>query len=89
MKHIMGIIVLTFAIAISGMAQTKAPSYSYAMVNGKLVKSVGTSSKSKSPDKVYAIMGADTIFQGSKGGLYYYTISKKTGLRYKKYIPVK
>jgi hypothetical protein len=89
MKTTLSIIVLTFALAISGMSQTKPQPYTYAMVNGKIEKVYGTSKAAKTPDKIITIIGRDTIRQGAKGGLYYYAISSKTGLRYKKYIATK
>ena len=74
------IMMLVAAIAFVAIVNAQ----SYEMKNGKVVLKT-QSTKTKTPDKVYQIIGKDTIFQGAKGGLYYWKMSK-AGKRIKTYL---
>lgn len=59
----------------------------YKVDNGKVVSVLAkTDTVSKKKDKVFQVVDGITFYQGSKGGIYYYRTSKKTGKPYKYYV---
>lgn len=40
----------------------------------------------KKADKVHSVVNGITFYQGSKGGVYFWKVSKKTGKKYKVYM---
>ena len=71
-------------IMLMVIAFTSAYAQEYKMENGKVIP-VTKQVKVKKTDKVYQVIGKDTIFQGSKSGLYYWKMSK-SGKRIKTYL---
>jgi len=54
--------------------------------SGEIVSKTAKSTV-KAADPVYKVVDGITVYQGAKGGLYYYKTSKKTGEQYKCYLP--
>ena len=74
---------MMFALAISVSAQKVT---TYAIVNGKVVEKTNATTV-KVPDTcIYTSTTGVKFYRGSKGGVYYYKISKKTGKPYKAYV---
>ena len=72
------------------MSCTIAQSYKLDQ-SGKIItiKKDTTKRTVKIPDKVYSTVGTTVFYIGSKGGIYYYKTSKKTGKKYKVYVSSK
>jgi len=78
------LLVLLFFVVLSFIAN-QACAQSYTMKNDQIVKTE-KSVKTKAPDKVYTVQDGITFYVGSKGGIYYWKTSKKTGKTYKVYV---
>ncbi len=79
--------ILCLLLANSLQAQTaKTVKYSINQAGKVIADSSKKVQAVKKPDQVYQIVNGTTFYKGSKGGIYYFAISKKTGLKYKRYI---
>jgi len=79
---VIGIIVLV----LSGvMVKAQKPPH-YKMVNGQVTTIADTGKATAKTSKVYQVIGGETFYTGSKGGVYYLRTSKKTGKTYKVYV---
>ncbi len=70
--------------AFLAQAQTTEPQYTVNKQGELVVKPTAT--KTKTPDKVYKVIGNRTFYIGPKGGIYEWKV-KADGTRYKKYLP--
>ena len=71
-------------LACFGHAQEPAKKPTFVLKEGKIIQD--TTKKAKQPDKVYQVVNGTIFYQGSKGGIYYFARSKKTGKLYKRYV---
>jgi len=77
-------------ILITIFATTSCSGQSYTNNNGKIEKTTKSNNVVvKTPDSVFAVKDGITFYKGSKGGVYYFKVSKKTGKQYKCYVPTK
>ena len=73
-----------FILAIAVLMCCSVQAKQYKVVAGKVTEAVKADTVKK--EKVYQVVDGVTFYQGSKGGIYYYRVSKKTGKQYKCYI---
>lgn len=55
--------------------------------NNKIVEMPKAQTTAKKADPVHSIVKGVTYYQGPKGGVYCWKVSKKTGEKYKSYLP--
>lgn len=78
---------LIFFVILTVISVSVCNAQTYTLNDGKLVKaSKATTSATKAPDKIYATQDGITFYQGSKGAVYYWKTSAKTGKKYKVYV---
>lgn len=86
MKSFVQALIFFIILTVISVNVCHAQSYSLA-ADGKLVKTEKvTTSSTKAPDKIYATQDGITFYQGSKGAVYYWKTSAKTGKKYKVYV---
>ena len=73
-----------FVLTISSIAQ-KTTDKHFEIVAGKITEKLPASVAPKT-ETVYTTYNGVTFYKGSKGGIYYYRLSKKTGKPYRCYI---
>ena len=61
----------------------------YKMIDGKVTPTAAAPKAPKAADPVYQVVDGRTFYLGSKGGVYEWKVSKKTGKEYKSYLSTK
>jgi len=74
-------------IGYLGLFGFNASAQSYKLDNNNKVIQVSKDSTVKQADKVHSIVNGVTFYVGQKGGVYCWKVSKKTGKKYKYYLP--
>lgn len=74
---------MIIAFVIAGLTVN---AQSYKVQGDKVVKIETTKDTTKKADKVFSVVDGKTFYKGSKGGVYYWKKSKKTGKDYKVYV---
>lgn len=78
---------LIFFIILTIVSVSVCNAQTYTMQDNKLVKvEKTTTTATKTTDKVFATQDGITFYVGSKGGVYYWKTSAKTGKKYKVYV---
>jgi len=74
-------------IGYTGLFAFNASAQSYKLDNNnKIIQTTKDTTKVKQPDKVHSVVNGVTFYQGSKGGVYCWKVSR-TGKKYKYYVP--
>jgi hypothetical protein len=72
-------------IGYMGLFTFNCSAQSYKLdANNKVIQVVKDTTKKA--DKVHSVVNGITFYQGSKGGVYFWKVSKKTGKKYKVYM---
>ncbi|MFK5981487.1 MAG: hypothetical protein QM499_01135 [Flavobacteriaceae bacterium] len=85
-RFLITLIVLAFCLLGSmGAKAQSAPTYK--IVGNEIVK-IETAKKTTKPVATTYIYKGKTVYRGSKGGLFVFMVSKKSGKTYKKYLKI-
>jgi len=86
MKTRTKLFIFCLIVGYTGLFTFNCSAQSYKLDANNKVIVVKDSAKVKQPDKVHSVVNGITFYTGSKGGVYFWKVSKKTGKRYKVYM---
>jgi len=85
MKNRTKLFIACLIIGYSSLFTLNSFGQSYKVEGNKVIK-IEKTDTTKKADKVFSVVDGKTFYKGSKGGVYYWKKSKKTGKDYKCYV---